>query len=262
MKEKSHESSRRAKKLPRETSRGGGDILFWNSAILLGIGEGIMEYFTKVARPQNELQRAFINAWANCPHIHLRCLGILHKCFSGPWMAVIGSKESILELNDVYQEVYSRLHEWQEDPRKMLDGHTAFGEVINDDAQWRNLKDITEKDTPEVNRVLSLLVGGLKEVMTRQLGSQLPGGEFWGPSEKLRQESRSCSTTNISGERNFALLDSKIYRAPNATLPKLEGKIMFQVNKTRQWLESKPKESRSKVINEAIPTGRKVHRGQ
>ena len=60
--------------------------MFRNAAILFGIGDGILEFFTKVSPPQNDLQRIFINAWANFSQMHLKCLGILHCLLTGPWM--------------------------------------------------------------------------------------------------------------------------------------------------------------------------------
>ena len=73
-------------------------------------------------------------------------------------------------------------------------------------------------------------------IIERQLKDQLPGGCYFDPSEALQHQARSCSATNINGERNFAIADQIIYRAKNAKPSHVESKVMFHVNKTSRWL--------------------------
>lgn len=85
----------------------------------------------------------------------------------------------------------------------------------------------------EIIGLASLYVAG---VMERQLASQLPGGVFWEPSEALRAQAQSCSSTNISGERTFGMVDYELQRARHATVGHVEGKVMYKKNETGQWL--------------------------
>ena len=107
--------------------------MFGNAAILFGIGDGILEFFTKVSSPQNDLERAFINAWANSSKMHLRCLGVLHCLLTGPWIEAIQAPDSILELNTIFSTVDSCLKEWEKQPMDMFRGQTAFGSPIDVD---------------------------------------------------------------------------------------------------------------------------------
>ena len=66
-------------------------------------------------------------------------------------------------------------------------------------------------------------------VMNRQLQSQLPGGEYWNPSPELLLEAASCSSANISGERNFGMAEDEMYRARRGKTGYIEGKVMYRV---------------------------------
>ena len=76
--------------------------------------------------------------------------------------------------------------------------------------------------------LLQKLFSVCASVMEKQLADQLPGGKFWEPSEMLIKEAASCSSSNISGERKFAVADR--------ILAHVEGKVMFRTNKTREWM--------------------------
>ena len=59
---------------------------------------------------------------------------------------------------------------------------------------------------------------------------------------------KSCKSTNISGERNFAITDRHISQAPNATISHIEGKVMYNVNKTGEWLTGKTELEKHLII--------------
>ena len=63
----------------------------------------------------------------------------------------------------------------------------------------------------------------------------------------MRMETKSVSTTNTVGERDFGKLDRYIREKPNAKLLALEAHIMFTNNKTASWLDGKS-EKEKKVI--------------
>lgn len=155
------------------------NILFSNACILFCSGDGILEYFTKVARPQNSLQQAFINAWSNTPRTALRCLGLLFKCFLEPWKAMVGRDIPILEMNALFEEARSTLQRWENEPLEIVHGRTVFGKVVTQDSCWALLTKMADSEQEQVGYLLSKLIGGIIGVMNRQLSTQLPGGELY-----------------------------------------------------------------------------------
>ena len=91
---------------------------------------------------------------------------------------------------------------------------------------------------------MTALVDGMVLVMGRQLSTELPGGEFGALVQRWRRQRSPFLQTNSSGERNFALVDAILHKAPNVDLAKAERKVMFKANQTRLWYERKTKEER------------------
>ena len=96
------------------------------------------------------------------------------------------------------------------------------------------------------------------DVVNRQLQSHLAGGEFWLPTKQLQAEARTCSSTNMSGERNFDLIASEIGSPKNAKLSFLEGRVMFCRNKTGAWLQNMSEECKTSQCNLAMNEGRRM----
>ena len=217
------------------------NILFKNASILLLIGDTIVYFFSKVQKPQNDLQRAFVNLWSVQQKCHLRCLTLLHKTFTAPWMEEVSKETPILQMNDKFRLAHSTLQKWQQQPESSLSGETAFGGQIKKDATWELLHGNCDADKTAMLELFVQLIKGILDVMDRQLASQLPGGEFWEPDADTVRAAQSCTATNISGERNFAHLDASLHRAPNSSLPKAEEKSYSELtlqgpgwNKNRQ----------------------------
>ena len=238
------------------------NILFQNASILLQIGDTIVDFFSKVQKPQNDLQRAFVKAWSVHQKCHLRSLTLLHKTLTAPWMEEVSKETPILQMNEKFQLAHSTLQMWQQQPQSSLSGKTAFGGQIKKDATWELLHGSCDADKTAMLELYVQLIKGILDVIDRQLASQLPGGEFWEPDAETISAARSCTATNISGERNFAHLDASLHRAPNSSLPKAEGKkkIMFRVNSTRSWLEQKSAEVKRDVVQRAVQEGRKIRK--
>lgn len=95
-------------------------------------------------------------------------------------------------------------------------------------------------------------------VMDRQLSTQLPGGKFCNPSADLVEQAKSCSATNISGERVFAMSDQVMARARNAQISHVESQIMYKSNKTMQWLINKDAADKKTHVAMAIKEARVI----
>ena len=89
-----------------------------------------------------------------------------------------------------------------------------------------------------------------------QLKDQLPGGRFFNPDFNLCEVAASCSSSNISVERSFGVLDKDIHRAPAATANYLQSKQLFVCNKTAAWLSTKCEEDHGRILAAARPLAR------
>ena len=80
------------------------------------------------------------------------------------------------------------------------------------------------------------------------LDDHLKGGKYDSPSEELRKETNSVSTTNTLAERNFGMLDRLIREKPNANMITYESIIMNRTNKTSQWRDKLKQEKKAKIM--------------
>ena len=67
----------------------------------------------------------------------------------------------------------------------------------------------------------------------------LSDGKFSNPIEGEVEQAKSCPTNNISLEKLMAQTDKSILITPNANMYTRESKIMFNENKTGQWMNKK-----------------------
>ena len=76
--------------------------------------------------------------------------------------------------------------------------------------------------------------------MDRLLFDHLPKGKFNSVTDPLIiTETRSVPKTNVSPERDFAMLDRLMTQKPNASYIALESLLLFSHNKTSDWLQNK-----------------------
>ena len=87
--------------------------------------------------------------------------------------------------------------------------------------------------------------------MRRQLANHLPGGKYHTPDDELQKAAVSCTMNNISGERVFAKIDSRMNKSKSASLQKCMNKSQFSINKVPQYLAHKSKEERAEIMKAA-----------
>lgn len=234
------------------------NILFVNAASAYLYKDAIIDYFRNISLPTNDLQRSVFNTLASgtC-NVAFRALGLVGKFVTGPWQRLVDRELSILELNTYYAEAKTVLAQWAENSTSVIagDASTIFSGVdLKRDDTLTSLTSSCDTDA-ETAELFSKMCSKILEVMDRQLADQLPGGKFWDPSDHLQAQSRSCSSTNMSGERIFGRVDSTLKRAPNMTSEKVESRIMFSANKTTDWLSGKAAADRVRIIQQARSKG-------
>lgn len=85
----------------------------------------------------------------------------------------------------------------------------------------------------------------------KQLSDQLPRGKFHLPSNLVLTETKSAPKHNIITERDFAQLDRMLTNKPNISGISLSGCLMFQNNKTIDWLTNLPESELQKHMTRA-----------
>ena len=234
---------------------------FVNAGLLYFYSDHINEFFSSVFSPKNAVHTVVLNAMKiGSLKVTLRALGIIGKTITGPYQKVTSAATNILDLNDKYLDLQTNFSQWANDASPLLSPCSIFSDVpVPEDPVYHSLLSPNSDDN-KVKQLLSVLCKACLRVVERQLSSQLPGGEFWEPNPALEQAAKSCHSSNISGERNFAMADLHMHHAKNAKLGFIESRVMFKQNKTEAWLCGKGEQEKSQMIALAVKAGREVHR--
>ena len=76
--------------------------------------------------------------------------------------------------------------------------------------------------------------------LQRLVVDHLPGGMYNSVVDpQIIQETKSVPNTNVTPQRDFAVLDRLMTQKPNATYIALESLLLYSHNKTVTWLKNK-----------------------
>ena len=213
--------------------------------------------------PLNQLLQAVLKD-LQCPYLIAGCkaLGIIDKIVTGPfWRCVQSSTVSILEMSDIYTKMKQKFDEWGNDSQVVIENQVfLFEDYTNTtDEVALHIFESSEEDSM-VQEILQILFKSFSLTIQRLLIDHLPGGEFHGVTDpSIVLETESVPKTNVTPERNFAVLDRLLSEKPNATYIALESLLLFSHNKTATWLHSKSIEERERLL-QAARTMTAVHR--
>jgi len=95
------------------------------------------------------------------------------------------------------------------DSSKFLSGEVLFFDDVelHKDAVFDSLIKPSESFDLSTKQCLELLFGSLSIITRRMLNDHLEEGKYDCPSETLRKDTMSVSTTNSLAERNFGMLE-------------------------------------------------------
>ena len=185
-----------------------------------------------------------------------RALGLINKIITGPlWRVLESDNVTILEMNTYFDVLITKLDEWAQDARRLLQGDAelyADYPPIKDEI-WYRLIASTDHDAT-AQELLEILCKAFSALLSRLVQDHLPGGAHCNPSVELINETKSVSKTNVVSERDFGKLDCLLREKPNATTLSLEAMILFSNNKTMNWLTSKSPEE----VQHLLQAARKV----
>ena len=180
--------------------------------------------------------RADIRKNLAIPHVldELRCLAIIGKAITGPWMTAFYTKSvQNLEMRPAIQESVQRLEGWHSHPEQLADlTEDVLGRPIPVDPTLNLTLSEGSHET-----VLKPLVGAIISVFKRQFKRFLEGDLVDPTPEDIEKAQHACSH-NMAAERILGLTDSMCRKAPNATGDFLSGKLRYRLNGTAEWLDS------------------------
>ena len=171
-----------------------------------------------------------------------RALGIIDKVITGPfWRHLESSSVSILEMSDTYCKMKSNFEKWSKDAQAVMDNEDLlFPEFTNTDDPVAEVLFQSSQDDVMTQEILQLLFQSFVITLQRLVVDHLPGGMYNSVVDpQIIQETKSVPNTNVTPERDFAVLDRLMTQKPNATYIALESLLLYSHNKTATWLENK-----------------------
>ena len=183
-----------------------------------------------------------------------RALGLVDKIITGPlWRKLVSKSMSVLSMGATYCKIKEKFDLWSEDASSLIDGSAICVPDIDvhKDTVWESLVQPDSSDAATIE-ILQFLSRAFAVTTQRLLVDHLPGGTHHGVTDgEIVAESASVPTTNVSPERDFAILDRYLREKPNAHLVALEALILFSHNKTSSWLDSLSCEERKTLFQAA-----------
>jgi E1A/CREB-binding protein len=225
------------------------NILFYDAAGVYYLKDHMIEYIESTHGQQaNRLLQAVLDDLKQSVYISgCRALGLIDKAVTGPlWRKLEESNVSVLDMGTYYTEMKTKFDSWSTDSRALAEGTACLSDdiPIHKDDVWNVLvasNDLIDTMTLEA---LQILFSAFSITTQRLLVDHLPGGIYSSFDNDLYEEVASVPTTNMSPERDFAMLDRLMREKPNATAIALESIILYSHNKTSKWLDQKSREEK------------------
>ena len=151
-------------------------------------------------------------------------------------------------MSNVYTRM-KKFDEWANDAESLLDGSDHLLAQHEKSDEVSNVLFMSAENDTLVQELLQLLFKSFSATVQRLLMDHLPGGEFYEVKDTtVIEETKSVPVTNVSPERDFALLDRLLSQKPNATHIALESLLLYSHNQTATWLQLKPPEERETLL--------------
>ena len=153
-----------------------------------------------------------------------------------------------------YFNCEQQLKAWIACPNQLLQlTVNVFGEELDLADDVASLQPFMTGEVELQLEALSAVLQSILTVLQRQLKGFLSEEQL--PTEVVMKVS-SAPTHNMASERALGCLDKMMRRAPVATSGFLDGKVRSKLNKSTQWLDSKPPDSQEQIVSFAIKEAR------
>ena len=201
--------------------------MFYDAAGVYYLKSYMIDYLTSHhgSNLNRLLQAVLADLKSDCNIAGCKALGIIDKVVTGPfWRHLKTSTVSILDMSAVYTEMKEKFDEWGDDSQQLINSQASlFPEFTNADDPIAQCLFQPTKNDGIVQELLQLLFKSFSLTIQRLLVDHLPGGEFHGMLDpEIIAETNSVPKTNVSPERDFAILDRLMAQKPNATYSALQ----------------------------------------
>ncbi|XP_059144605.1 uncharacterized protein LOC131931786 [Physella acuta] len=188
----------------------------------------------------------------------LQALGLWGKYLTGAWMSVFYAKESKRNHFDMveYQKVAMKfIARVIAEPEYLLIGcEDAFGRPLIADETLSSLLIVDDTNLEAFSTATEAMATATQAVLSRQLSRYLEG-DLAAPTEAMLAAAASAPVHNIWAERALGVVDSLSRRAPNSEITFLDAKTKVKLNKSLDWLSSKPAAVQQQIIQFCIKRG-------
>ena len=252
-------------KIPLATFRGNRfNIIFYDAAGIYYL-KSHMEKYLHQHHPTalNRLLQAVLCDLKVSHYVSgVRALGIIDKVVTGPfWRYLESSSVSILKMSETYSKMKEKFEKWSIDAQSVMEADDLlFPEYTNLDDPVSKVLSQQSPDDVMVEEILQLLFKSFSLTLQRLVIDHLPGGVYNSVKDpQIILETKSVPVTNVTPERDFAVLDRLMSQKPNASYIAIEALLLFSHNKTSEWLDNKTCEEKKRLLH-AARTLTSVHR--
>ena len=171
-------------------------IYFRSAGLIYAYRHEYTDFLDNILGKKDGLQGAIASVLRNAQYnIALRCLGIMGKRCTGPWLKRTENPNlSILDANTIYQEAVQSLEAWSKNAAPMLHGDaTIFPSVtVQEDLVWQRLLEETDSESlSQTVTLLQQLCTASLDVIKRQCADQLEAGRFGNHQMTCKVESKA-----------------------------------------------------------------------
>jgi len=124
----------------------------------------------------------------------------------GPLLRILEDESvSFFKMNEYWQVLVEKIEEFSNDPIALLRPEPIFNTecIINKDPVYKSLFD-KHNDLDDITKIVLIAISKqICPMLKRQLSDQLPGGQFYIPSEEMKIQCSTVPKTNRISEADF-----------------------------------------------------------
>ncbi|CAB1339661.1 unnamed protein product [Coregonus sp. 'balchen'] len=199
------------------------DGLFHNSAGVYSIHDDLVEFTSTYGAESSLLAAVVADLEVQQFKAGCRALGLVSKLIIDPLWRALTLKGNLLEMEERYQTLVTKLKEWQEDGRDLVEGNACLFDDIEvpKNLVFDRLTMWTDTDFFELTvQIVELILASFLKVCCMMLPVDL----------------ELLSMKNDRFRKDLAILDQLQKAKPNAVSIAIEGMDMCKKNHTWEWL--------------------------
>ncbi|XP_033109881.1 uncharacterized protein LOC117111115 [Anneissia japonica] len=183
-----------------------------------------------------------------------RSMGIMYALMMEPFERSLKIPGNILDLNDDLEQMEACLKEWTSDGNPAVGKMCMFKTVAVTENELLNklFEEVTSAEEAIITQLgIELISSECLIVVQRQASTQLPGGKYYNPNEKMKKIAKTVPKMNNDGECDMSILDNILRAKPGMGSANLETHVMWWKNKPSQYLQNMSEEEREQTLNDA-----------